>query len=442
MLSASSYMEHDTNGFLAMNSGLILHREYSRQQVHDIIDPETNFTRGAGTWGIHGWIDVGRRGEHYIIFVTHGQEQAGHKFQEAVTTDGILSWQSQPKQGFQNAHVQTWINQHENKCQISLFVRNSKKKDYFYLGELDYFSHDEEKEYPVYFKFKIKDWRNSPEILALTNPIKVNISKPKQKIDIVRMIDEEGRSLTAVAALLRKNKQQVLQRYERDKREKKLNSDIVQMIDGQGKSKVAVAKLLNISKRRVWRVLNAKRNSKEKDFFHKNEAIKVIKLPEDEIRANASFNGRKDFFDPNFFHKGGPIEVIKIAEVQTFEPIIANEVNSELKELIDLHPEILGTGEGVELQYDYETTSGVKLPLVMHGPGKLKTIIDYSGNAHDSVTFKAVSNLVLMSVALAVEQERPIDCLDIERILIASRKPGPVTLKFAKLYSIKLVNLA
>jgi len=384
-----------------MHSSLVLYQEYSRSQLHDIIDPETNFTPGSGTWGLQGIINVGKKNNHFIFFITYGQEQAGYKFQEGITTDGILSWQSQPKQGLQSSQVQTWINQHKSNCLISVFVRNSKKKDYIYLGELEYLSHDTDKEFPVYFEFQIKNWRLIPHMQNLINPLKVNTSYAKREAQVVRMIDEEGRT------------------------------------------KTAISKWHKVSKSRVQRIYKqANRGNVVKDFFHVGETVKVIKLHEGEPSAKYAFSKRKDPFNPYFFHKGEAIKVIKIAMGETAKMILEETSNSELKELIDLHPEILGTGEGVELEYDYETTSGVKIPLVMHGTGKLKTVIDYSDKDHDSLVFRAASNLVLMSVALAMEQERSINGPDIERILISSHKPGPVTLKFAKLYSVKLVDLA
>ena len=394
-------MMREKNGTMDMFASLVLYQEYSRSQLHDIIEPQSNFTPGSGTWGLQGIINVGKKNNYFIFFVTYGQKQAGHKFQEGITNDGILSWQSQPKQGFQSLHVQTWINQQETNCLISLFVRNSKKKDYIYLGELEYLSHEKEKEFPVHFEFQIKNWRLIPHVQTLINPMKVNTSNAKRDAQIVQMIDEEGRKQTAISKSLKMSTQRIQQIYKQEIR-----------------SNVA------------------------KDFFHVGETVEVIKLHEGEPGLKYAFERRKDPFDPYFFHKGEVIKVIKTAKAETTKEILEETSNSKLKELINLHPEILGTGEGVELEYDYETTSGVKIPLVMHGTGKLKTVVDYTDKDHDSSVFKAASNLVLMSVALAVEQERSINCPDVERILIASYKPGPVTLKFAKLYSVKLVDLS
>ena len=37
---------------------LIRYKAYSRKEIHDIFSPDTNFTPGAGYWGISGIIKV------------------------------------------------------------------------------------------------------------------------------------------------------------------------------------------------------------------------------------------------------------------------------------------------------------------------------------------------------------------------------------------------
>ena len=74
---------------------LVLNNLYSREDVHGIFSPETNFTPQAGTWGLHGIIKIPQR-EGDFVFVTYGQSQGEHQFDEGITPDGVLSWQSQP----------------------------------------------------------------------------------------------------------------------------------------------------------------------------------------------------------------------------------------------------------------------------------------------------------------------------------------------------------
>ncbi len=73
---------------------------YSREDVHGIFSPETTFTPQAGTWGLQGIIKIPNREDDFVFFVTYGQSQGDHEFDEGITQDGVLSWQSQPSQTF------------------------------------------------------------------------------------------------------------------------------------------------------------------------------------------------------------------------------------------------------------------------------------------------------------------------------------------------------
>ena len=46
---------------------LILYIQYTRKQVRDIMEPDANYTPGAGSWGIAGVINLGGSFDHLII---------------------------------------------------------------------------------------------------------------------------------------------------------------------------------------------------------------------------------------------------------------------------------------------------------------------------------------------------------------------------------------
>jgi hypothetical protein len=88
---------------------LIKYKDYSRKEVHDIFAPKANFTLGAGKWGLWGIIDIPDRKKDYIFFVTYGRRQGDHEFDEHITEDGILTWQSQPSQKLENKDINLLI---------------------------------------------------------------------------------------------------------------------------------------------------------------------------------------------------------------------------------------------------------------------------------------------------------------------------------------------
>jgi len=53
-------------------------------------------------WGL---IELADRPGDYVFLVTFGRREGEHEFDEGVTTEGLLRWQSQPKQDLADRHV-------------------------------------------------------------------------------------------------------------------------------------------------------------------------------------------------------------------------------------------------------------------------------------------------------------------------------------------------
>ena len=137
---------------------------YSRKEIHQ-------------TWGLHGIIKIPNRDGDYVFIVTYGQSQGDHQFDEGITKEGVLSWQSQPRQNFKSKIIIDLINHNEITNNIYLFLRKEKKGKYEYLGRLKYLNHDNERENPVYFQWQLIDIDN-------IDKIKKNIDKPDLKNEV------------------------------------------------------------------------------------------------------------------------------------------------------------------------------------------------------------------------------------------------------------------
>ncbi|MBK1726720.1 DUF3427 domain-containing protein [Halorhodospira neutriphila] len=137
---------------------LKLYAHYDRRSVHSIFSPYTNFTPQAGTWGLQGIIAIPDRPGDFVFFVTFGQAQGDHVFDEGITRDGVLTWQSQPQQTLKSDVIRKLIAHDETKNTIHLFLRTSERRSYTYLGRLKYLSHDASREKPVYFQWQLLDW--------------------------------------------------------------------------------------------------------------------------------------------------------------------------------------------------------------------------------------------------------------------------------------------
>ena len=139
---------------------LNLSETYTREEVHSIFGGNTPFTKGSGAWGLQGVVRIPDRPGDWVFFVTYGREIGHHKFDEKLSEDGVLTWQSQPNQGFADKRVGEWINHDHLTNSIYLFLRPDEKAAYTYLGRLKYLRHDRGIEKPVYFQWQLMDWES------------------------------------------------------------------------------------------------------------------------------------------------------------------------------------------------------------------------------------------------------------------------------------------
>lgn len=151
---------------------------YSRRDVHRIFSPDTKFTPQSGTWGLQGIVRVPGRDGDFVFFVTFGKSQGEHLFDESITADGVLSWQSQPSQGFESEMIQTFINHDERINNIHLFLRGKSGDEYGYFGTLGYLTHDTQREKPVHFQWQLMDWAAPKEFLQTVGVLPVDDALP------------------------------------------------------------------------------------------------------------------------------------------------------------------------------------------------------------------------------------------------------------------------
>ena len=160
-----------------IKQGPVRFQTYSREQVHDIFAAGTRFIPQAGTWGLHGVVPVPGRPRDWVFFVTFGKRQAHHTFNEHISPEGLLQWQSQLRQTLADPIVQSWINHDPCAQNIYLFLRTQQPGPYWYLGRLAYVNHDPQKECPVYFTWQILDW-NPPE--TIRQALGITVAGPRQ----------------------------------------------------------------------------------------------------------------------------------------------------------------------------------------------------------------------------------------------------------------------
>ena len=160
---------------------LELWSEYTREEIHSIFSPDTKFTPQAGTWGLHGMVRVPDRLGDWVFLVSLGNQQGDHVFDESITVDGVLSWQSQPRLDLNSDAIQSLISHDDRINNIHLFLRTKKGNPYGYFGCLGYLTHDSEREKPVYFQWQILDW---PAPDAFLDHVGLELTGEKPELEI------------------------------------------------------------------------------------------------------------------------------------------------------------------------------------------------------------------------------------------------------------------
>lgn len=131
---------------------------YGRKEIAEIFEPEHEFTPGAGRWGMPGIVETPANSGNFVFMVTLGPPAEGNPYQDALTLDGHLIWESQTQQGFGSPAIKKLLVHDESANNIHLFLRAKKTDRYIYLGLLKYSSHDPNKENPVHFVWTVLNW--------------------------------------------------------------------------------------------------------------------------------------------------------------------------------------------------------------------------------------------------------------------------------------------
>lgn len=165
---------------------LNLYEIYNREEIHDMLSPNTKFSKSRGPWGIWGLVRI-ENSKDFVFMVTAGTIVGEHEFDEGFTEDGVFRWQSQPKNTLKTQMIIDLINHDEITNNVFLFYREKKTDDYCYLGILKYLNHDEESgemNKPVNFNWQVVNWPIKDDTLNSLN-IKLepglNIEKQIQK---------------------------------------------------------------------------------------------------------------------------------------------------------------------------------------------------------------------------------------------------------------------
>lgn len=146
-----------------MHGKPILYQSYGREEVRSILAPADPYTPSSGVWGMRGVIPITNRPGDFALFVSIGQVTGNHAFDEGISDEGILRWQSSPSYHLRTAQVLSLLRNDDAINTIYLFLRTNNRRDgapelYTYLGPVRYHSHDDQRERPVHVAWELMHW--------------------------------------------------------------------------------------------------------------------------------------------------------------------------------------------------------------------------------------------------------------------------------------------
>ena len=110
---------------------------------------------------MHGIVAIPSRESDFVFFVTYGQSQGEHVFDEGITEDGVFRGSPSPLNILMKSESRSLLARRQLD-NIYLFLRESGGLPYKYLGRLGYITHDPSREKPVWFQWQLLDWDEFP----------------------------------------------------------------------------------------------------------------------------------------------------------------------------------------------------------------------------------------------------------------------------------------
>ncbi len=151
---------------IAPKPALQRYQRYSRYDISQLFEPGCSFSPGAGRWGIPGIVETPKNSGQFVFLVTLGPPTDGNPYQDAITADGYLIWESQSRHDFASPLIQQLLQHDPTQRAIHLFLRGNRHDQYAYMGVLAYHDHHPSKQNPVHFVWQILHWDLSPQQLA------------------------------------------------------------------------------------------------------------------------------------------------------------------------------------------------------------------------------------------------------------------------------------
>ncbi|SFH58841.1 protein of unknown function [Nitrosospira sp. Nsp14] len=130
--------------------GLSRYRQYGREEISQLFEPGLKCKEGAV-------IETPKGSGNFIFMITLGEPYQDKSYKHTISEDGFLEWEFRTHL-HGSVVIQKLLNHRPHENNIRLFLRSNAVSQYFYLGLLQYFSHDADPMGRVRFIWSIRSW--------------------------------------------------------------------------------------------------------------------------------------------------------------------------------------------------------------------------------------------------------------------------------------------
>jgi hypothetical protein len=145
-------------------SGISKFKEYTKKDVHDLVDPESGYYYYCGKWGINGVIRIGKFKDDFVLFSTLGENFKYHGKVQSIDKNGTVIWCAPMSYRVGSRELNDLLKTEPRKPGVFYFASDGYKMDsdgvkkYYYIGQLINPQIIDSKVPPLLIKWTLEDW--------------------------------------------------------------------------------------------------------------------------------------------------------------------------------------------------------------------------------------------------------------------------------------------
>lgn len=143
--------------------GISRFKEYTKKDVHDLMDPESSYYYYCGKWGTNGVIRLGKFRDDFVLFSTLGENFKYHGKAQRINKDGTVIWCAPMSYRVGSRELNDLLKKEPRKPRVFYFARDGYsidkygEKKYYYIGKLINPEVIDSKTPPLIIKWTLED---------------------------------------------------------------------------------------------------------------------------------------------------------------------------------------------------------------------------------------------------------------------------------------------